>query len=641
MTRRCSKMVLIGLDGVCPEAILRLVEKGKLPTFKRLLDSGVFAENALAPYPTITPPNWTTIATGSWPGTHGITGFWVHNPGEPLDVTHCAVTTDFCHAEYLWNVAGKEGMKCIIMNYPTSYGADPPGSVVIAGSGLSLNESAIGIEEESSERLVCTVCNEQLFATDEYAHAATVEVEEAEGWKNLPGDEGDAYEVALPLYYPDARVPVTEERTWYLLLPETEGSCDRAILCKERDYNTRLAALEPGKWSERIVEEFETERGRVEAAFKVQLLELSDDGEMVRLYFTPVCQLSGWSVPEELAAELRDLPGLPMPGSRLASYSMGWMDADAHMDLYDIMHEWYVAAAAKLMASGEWNMFFMHAHAPDWLAHRILNESDEKINQDPESLRVHAGMMTRCYESIDRMIAEITEAAGEDALVVVVSDHGTAPGGGGIPLRKVLQEAGLLAYREDGSVDWAKTRAVPQRVSYVYLNVKGRDPEGIVEPGEEYERVRDEVIDLLRNYVDPKTGLRPMALVLKREDARVLGIYGDIIGDIVYALRPPYGGVHGQRLTTAKRGTASLNPLIIMAGPYLKKGVRLKRNFWLQDLVPTICHIMELPVPEHTEGAVIHQALENPELDREERGELKRSYEELLSNYNSATLGGA
>ena len=641
MPGRCSKMVLIGLDGVCPEAILRLVEKGKLPTFKHLIDNGVFAENALAPYPTITPPNWTTIVTGAWPGTHGITGFWVHRPGEPLDETHCAVTTEFCHAEYLWDVAGREGMKCIIMNYPTSYGADPPGSIVLGGGGLSINESGIGVVVGASEQRICTVCNEQLFATEDYARAATVEVEEADGWKNLPDDVGDVYEVALPLYYPDARVPVTERRTWYLLLPEANGSYEKAVLCKERDYATRLAELEPGKWSGRIVETFETKEGLVEAAFKVQLLELSDDGEVVRLYFTPMCRLVGWSVPEEVAAELKDISGLPMPGSRLASYSLGWMDPDAHMDLYDMMHEWYAEAAARLMSSGDWNMLFMHAHPPDWLAHRILNEADEEINKDAESLRVHEGMMTRCYISIDGMIARIMEAAGDDALVVVVSDHGTAPKGDGIPLRKVLEDAGFLVHKEDGSVDWSRTKAVPQRVCYVYLNVKGRDPEGIVEQGEEYEQVRDEVIDLLRNYVDPKTGLRPMALVLKREDARVLGIYGDIIGDIVCALRPPYGGVHGQRLTTAKRGAASLNPLIIMAGPCLKKGLRLKRNFWLLDLVPTICHIMELPVPEHTEGAVIHQALEDPGLDRREREELKRDYEELLRNYNSATLGGA
>jgi len=640
MPRRCSKMLLIGLDGVCPEMILGLVEKGKLPTFKRLMDGGVFAENALAPFPTITPPNWTSIVTGAWPGTHGITGFWVHRQGEPLDQTHCAVTVEFSKAEYIWDVAGREGLKSIIMNYPTSYGADPADSIVIGGAGLSINESGIGLEEGASEKLICTVCNEQLFATDAYPRAQEVGVEDAEGWKNLPDDVGDAYEVEVPFYYPDARVPVSEKRTWFLLLPEKDGSYERAILCRERDYTTAVAALEPGKWSERIVERFSTERGEVEAAFKVRLLELSDDGETLRLYFTPICQLSGWANRPEVEKSLRDVSGLPMPGSRLASYSLGWMDASTHMDLFDMMHEWYAEAAHKLMTTREWNMFFMHAHAPDWLAHRILREADEKLNPDPESLKVHAGMFERCFVSIDRMIGRMLEGAGEDALVVVVSDHGTAPGGGGFPVRKILQDAGLLALKEDGTVDWSRTKAVPQRVCYVYLNVKGRDPEGIVEPGEEYERVRDEVIRALRDYREPKTGMRAAALALRREDARILGLYGDIIGDVVYAVRQEFGGAHGQRLTTARYGSMSLRPLLIMAGPFVKKGLKLKRNFWLVDIVPTVCHIMELPVPEQTEGALIHQVLEDPEMERKERRALEREYEKLRKDYESASFKG-
>jgi len=310
------------------------------------------------------------------------------------------------------------------------------------------------------------------------------------------------------------------------------------------------------------------------------------------------------------------------------------------MDLFDMMHEWYAEAAYKLMTTREWNMFFMHAHAPDWLAHRILREADEKLNPDPESLKVHAGMFERCFVSIDRMIGRMLEGAGEDALVVVVSDHGTAPGGGGFPVRKILQDAGLLALKEDGTVDWSRTKAVPQRVCYVYLNVKGRDPEGIVEPGEEYERVRDEVIRALRDYREPKTGMRAAALALRREDARILGLYGDIIGDVVYAVRQEFGGAHGQRLTTARYGSMSLRPLLIMAGPFVKKGLKLKRNFWLVDIVPTVCHIMELPVPEQTEGALIHQVLEDPEMERKERRALEREYEKLRKDYESASFKG-
>ena len=59
------------------------------------------------------------------------------------------------------------------------------------------------------------------------------------------------------------------------------------------------------------------------------------------------------------------------------------------------------------------------------------------------------------------------------------------------------------------NVDWSRTRAYGQRSVHVYVNTKGRDPEGIVEPGREYDAVREGVLKALHEYVDPATGLKP------------------------------------------------------------------------------------------------------------------------------------
>ena len=77
---------------------------------------------------------------------------------------------------------------------------------------------------------------------------------------------------------------------------------------------------------------------------------------------------------------------------------------------------------------------------------------------------------------------------------------------------------------------------------YIYVNLKGRDPDGIVEPGEEYERVRDQIFDALLTWCHPETGERPVLLALRKEDCRPWGIYGDAMGDVIYAVRPGYGG---------------------------------------------------------------------------------------------------
>ena len=76
-----KKVMVIGLDCALPHLLEKHIAEGHLPTFKKLIDAGVMADNCLVPYPTITPPNWASIATGAWPGTHGITDFHYHQLG--------------------------------------------------------------------------------------------------------------------------------------------------------------------------------------------------------------------------------------------------------------------------------------------------------------------------------------------------------------------------------------------------------------------------------------------------------------------------------------------------------------------------------------------------------------------------------
>jgi predicted AlkP superfamily phosphohydrolase/phosphomutase len=186
------------------------------------------------------------------------------------------------------------------------------------------------------------------------------------------------------------------------------------------------------------------------------------------------------------------------------------------------------------------------------------------------------------------------------------------------------------------AIDWSRTRAFSQRICYVYVNLKGRDPDGIVETGREYEEVRNEIIRILYDFTDEETGLKPVSLALKREDARILGLYGDTIGDVVYALNPEFGGEHGNFLPTAGWGIGSMKGLLIMSGPGIRRGTSLKRSVWLTDIVPTICHLVDLPIPPDSEGAIIHQAFEDKDL---KLGELKKSrdnYRRVVRAFSSS-----
>ena len=80
MPKFSKKVAIIGLDCAQPQLMLDMIKDGYLPNMKKIIDNGFFADDCLCPLPTITPPNWTTIATGAYPGTHGVTDFHYQIP---------------------------------------------------------------------------------------------------------------------------------------------------------------------------------------------------------------------------------------------------------------------------------------------------------------------------------------------------------------------------------------------------------------------------------------------------------------------------------------------------------------------------------------------------------------------------------
>jgi len=295
-------------------------------------------------------------------------------------------------------------------------------------------------------------------------------------------------------------------------------------------------------------------------------------------------------------------------------------------------HEWLADAACWLMKNYDWRLFAMHVHCPDWAYHAFANKIDPSTAENLEVAELYSRIELDFYRSIDRMIGRIVQSAGKDAIIVITSDHGAKPTGYRFDPRTILEEAGLLVYKEvngEKVINWDETKAIPQRSCYIYVNLKGRDPKGVVSP-KDYSKVQDEIIKALYDYTDQKTGLKPVIFALKKEDARILGLYGDRIGDVIFALRGEFGGQHGAHLTTVSYGIGSLKGLLIMAGPGIKEGYKLERTVWLMDIVPTICFLAEFPVPKDAEGSIIYQALKDPNLKLRELRTLRRNYQRVI-----------
>ena len=121
MTKRTEHVLVLGVDGMDPKLTKQYMDEGKLTHIQTLLKRGAAREDLvlLGALPTITPPLWTTLATGAYPGTHGITCFWGQSM-EMLDTLVYNLDSTRCRAEPLWNVTAENGLMTLVWHWPGS-----------------------------------------------------------------------------------------------------------------------------------------------------------------------------------------------------------------------------------------------------------------------------------------------------------------------------------------------------------------------------------------------------------------------------------------------------------------------------------------------------------------------------------------
>ena len=115
-----QKILVLGVDGLDPRLTSKYLKQGKMPNVQRFIAAGSAREDLvlLGGMPTVTPPMWTTLATGAYPVTHGITCFY--GPHEELDTMSYNLDSRLCQAEQLWNVFASAGKKTLVWHWPGS-----------------------------------------------------------------------------------------------------------------------------------------------------------------------------------------------------------------------------------------------------------------------------------------------------------------------------------------------------------------------------------------------------------------------------------------------------------------------------------------------------------------------------------------
>jgi predicted AlkP superfamily phosphohydrolase/phosphomutase len=175
-------------------------------------------------------------------------------------------------------------------------------------------------------------------------------------------------------------------------------------------------------------------------------------------------------------------------------------------------------------------------------------------------------------------------------------------------------------------VNWYNTRAFSEELrGNIWINLAGRDPHGIVQPGAEYEALRDQIIAALPELTDAATGARPIRRVWRREElfhGPYLERFPDLIVEAEYAdVFKPHGAYQGadaaRQLTPAELGQIWItgchrsNGIFIAWGPDARPGGQVQ-GAALIDIAPTALHLLGQPVPVEMDGHVLTKALIGP-----------------------------
>ena len=118
---RTQKLLVLGVDAMDPRLTRKYVDEGFMPNTKKLLEMGSAREDLvmLGGHPTVTPPMWTTMATGCYANVHGITCFFRQDKNN-LAATAYNLDSRNCKAEPFWNVAVEAGKKTLVWHWPGS-----------------------------------------------------------------------------------------------------------------------------------------------------------------------------------------------------------------------------------------------------------------------------------------------------------------------------------------------------------------------------------------------------------------------------------------------------------------------------------------------------------------------------------------
>lgn len=621
---RITKAIILGFDGMDYALTKRMLSEGKLPNFAKLRETGCF-KPLRSTIPPISPVAWSSFQTGVNPGKHNIFDFLtrdrltyaprlsstdIKGPARKLSIGKYVLPLGKSDIRLLrkaipfWKILGDHGIFSSIIRVPITF---PPEKFY----GVQL--SAMCVPDLRGSQGIFSYYTTRPALSDENTGGEVHRVTRS----------GNT--VTAILQGPDDPGLKTRKALTCPFIITFNGDKKAELRINKKKY-----MLVEGAYSDWISITFSASLGiKISGICRFLLVETQPD---FKLYVTPV-QIDPdkpampISFPKIYATYLAKRQGryatlgLAEDSWALNEKCIGDDDFLEQCRRHDHEREQMFFDALENIGRGLCVCVF---DGTDRVQHSFWRQIDPEHPAHNGTYRApDVPAIEEAYKNADRIVGEtLRKCSGNGALLMVISDHGFNTFRYGIDLNRWLEEHGYLVLKEGGrglknltGVDWLRTRAFALGLAGIYLNIKGREAQGIVDPSAEAPLLRNEIAGKLIELMD---GSRKQPVIKQVYNATTFysGPYKNDAPDLLIGYHIGYraswqtavGEVTDRVLHDNMKAWSgdhcidqSLVPGILFCNYKVKD-----ENPRLLDIGPSILNMFGVEVPAHMDGKPLH-----------------------------------
>ncbi|WP_316570256.1 alkaline phosphatase family protein [Neobacillus sp. YIM B06451] len=612
-----STEVVISYDGMRQDFLEAYMKKGIMPNFKKIEDKGMYANNIQTIFPSLTSASHAAIATGTKPSESGMVSNEIHKPDKKLTNRDSAFFSPL-DSEPVWSVARKKGKTTATILFPGSnptfnYQADY--AIYYGETWAESDLAKLDFHKTESKK-----SNQKASITLKMSKNDTRTIYIV-AFKSTKGQKGnyDTFHVSLDPKMKDAQTVKLNKWGSLSFLTKTNELAGFSFKIKANKPDLSDAKMYRTAVTSAIIEgpgDFKNDINRKFGYFPVQ-----DDDEAL---------------------------------------DNNWITRKEYEEISTRFAQWTTDVSLYIKDRYKPDILFFYYPQVDHESHNYLLVDPRQPGYSKEKSERYMNYIRWSYRLSDEMLGQVLSKLNKHDRIYLVSDHGMEPVHSRLSPNEELEKEGLLVKDGDGEIDYKKSKAfavASGSIAQVYINLKGREKEGIVEQ-RDYDSLQKRIADIFENAKVEKKKIKlgnylsfvsaqlsDNDTTIKEDFSKsVKAIKNTVLFSPVKQLVSPYEKVikirnshenTGDVLLVAQKGyymaqgdgnkvmtvndlgnhggdpaRKELIPIFMAAGKGITQG-EIESEITTLDIAPTLYKFMQIDIPDFIDGKPIPELTEN------------------------------